>query len=417
MKENEPLPKPSLSTDFKTSTVEKQESSASNPKSKKWLLWVLTFILVLAGLIWFLLWLFYFQFYQSTDDAYAGGNLINVNPLVEGSVVAFYCDDTQLVQEGELIVRLDPTEFALTLDKEMQNLAAVALQVKQLYIHVEANLANLESKKAALSKAKFNYENRLYLHDAHPLSVSNEDFVHSRDDYLAAKAQHALAQKELKAAEAAAGNTPFQEHPFLTEQRAKVKKAFYQLAHCSIYAPASGYVAQRAVNVGQRVSTHTNLLAIIPTEDVWVEANYKETQLKNMRVGQPATITFDLYGSDIVFQGKVLGIASGTGSVFSLIPPQNATGNWIKIVQRLPVRISLDREMVKKFPIRLGISAAVEVDIHNQQLPMLAPAEKKQSGATTSVFEVDFTEIENQMNQLMESRLSNDENNEEDSDS
>lgn len=382
----------------------KKEEEPTNHKKSKALKWF-TFFLFLVGLAWLLLWIFYFRFHEFTDDAYANGNMININAAIPGSVVAFFADDTDLVNEGDLLVLLDPTDYKIHLDKELANLASVVLQVRQLYHNVNVARANVEVKKIVVAKAKFDFDNRLDLHDNHPLAVSNEDFVHSKDDLSAAEADLKLSEFQLKAAIDAAGNTPLPKHPLIEQQKANVRNAHYNLQHCSIYAPYTGYVAQRAVEVGQWVTPVMDLMAVIPTNYVWVDANFKETQLTHMRVGQPATVWFDMYGSDIMFKGKVLGIASGSGSVFSLIPPQNATGNWIKIVQRLPVRISLDAEQVKKYPIRLGISAEAHVNITDRTLPMLVQTPPSKPVATTSVFDIDFTKIDQMIEEVIRENL------------
>lgn len=380
------------------------------PKSRSRLLGGFTFLLLVIGSAWAALWFLYFQYHQSTDDAYSNGNMVNINSVVSGSVIAFFCDDTELVTEGQLIVQLDPTEYQIAFEKEIAHLANIVLDVRQLYKQIEINIANRESKKAVLAKAKFDFENRLALHDKHPLSVSTEDYMHSRDDYLIAEAEFKLAEKQLQLAKEAAGNTPLIEHSLIEQQKNNVRLAYYKLQHCSIYAPTTGYVAQRAVEVGQSVSPTTNLLAIIPTDYVWVDANFKETQLSYMRIGQPATVWFDLYGSKVMFEGKVLGIASGTGSIFSLIPPQNATGNWIKIVQRLPVRISLDAKKFKEYPIRLGISAEVDVDISNQNLPRLAQIPSTKPVASTSVFDLDLNPVNQMIEEVIQRNLSQEQN-------
>lgn len=372
-----------------------------NPNGKRNnLLLKITIGIVVAGLIWLLLWLLYFQYYESTDDAYANGYLINVNPIVPGSVTAFYADDTVYVQKGQLLVELDKTPYQIAYDQELANLQKEILEVKRLYDSVLSHKADVESKRIGLSQAQYDYRNREPL--VNSLAISGEDFTHSQNSLLIAEAQLRQAEHQLKEAQDLAGNTPWQTHPRIEAQKTKVRKAYYDLAHCSIYSPATGYVAQRAVEVGQSVRRESNLLAIIPADGLWVDANFKETQLTYMRVGQPVTVTFDLYGSDIKFQGKVLGIASGTGSVFSLLPPQNATGNWIKIVQRLPVRVSLLPEEVKKYPIRLGLSAYVSVDISQTQLPMLAPPMKQEPVMTTPIFELNFTEAERAIEQAIQ---------------
>lgn len=369
-----------------------EQPSPQIEKNKHRTLLLFTLALVLAGLTWFCLWFFYLSYYEYTDDAYANGNLININSPVSGSVIAFYADDTDLVEEGQLLVSLDPTDFQIKFDRELASLASVVLQVRQLYDNVVTNQAAVDSRRVALQKAQYDYENRSAL--VNTKAISNEDYTHAKDTFSTAEFDLKQAEAQLQGAKDAAGNTPLLLHPLIEQQKARVREAYYNLSHTSIFAPATGYIAQRSVDVGEWVTPPKALMAIIPTNYVWVDANYKETQLTDMRVGQPATVTFDIYGSKVKYEGKVLGIASGSGSVFSLIPPQNATGNWIKIVQRLPVRISLDPETVKKYPVRLGISAEVNVDITNQDLPMLANAPSIKTVGTTNVFELNMGDVE-----------------------
>lgn len=374
----------------------------SNARSHK-LIW-LTLALLFIGGAWLLYWLFYLQYYEYTDDAYANGNMVNVNSAVSGTATAFFADDTELVTEGMLLVQLDPTEYQANFERELASLASVTLQVSQLYDKVHVNRANVESKRIAYEKARYDYENRLPLVDSK--AISNEDFIHSRDDLKTTEATLNQAKYELQVSLDAIGNSLPEKHPLIEEQKAKVRIAYYQLKHTSIYAPTTGYIAQRNVETGQWITPGTNLMAIIPTDYVWVDANYKETQLTYMRVGQPATVWLDIYGSGVSYQGKVLGIASGTGSIFSIIPPQNATGNWIKIVQRLPVRISLDPETVKKYPTRLGLSAEVNVDITNQDLPMLATSPPPAKAISkTQIFDLDFSELNQKLDRIVEENL------------
>lgn len=360
---------------------------------------ILTIVLIAIAIVWLLLWLFHFRFYESTDDAYANGSMVNINSAVPGSVIAFYADDTALVKEGQLLVSLDPTSYEIAYENELSALASTVLKVKQLYENVKAETANRNSKKILLEKARYDYTNRSKLVDF--LAVSQEEYTHSKDELSTAEFALEQAEANLKAAQDAAGPTSWENHPILEEQKSKVRKAYYNLHHCSIYAPVTGYVAQRRVNVGEWAKVDSPLMAIIPIDYVWVDANFKETQLTNMRVGQPATVTLDIYGSDVVYEGKVLGIASGTGSVFSLIPPQNATGNWIKIVQRLPVRISLNPDKVKEFPIRLGLSADARVDISNTELPKLVQEVSEKPVTATEIFDIDFKKVNETINSII----------------
>lgn len=380
-----------------------EEKKSNNNRSRR--LWAFTLLLLLIGLSWFLYWYFYLQYYESTDDAYANGNMINLNPVISGAVVAFFADDTDLVKEGQLLVLLDQTNYQIIYQKELATLAQIVLQVRQLYDEVEINKALVQNKKQILEREKFDYERRLDLRKNNPLAQSVEDFYHSSHNYMAALYDFQQSEARLDAAVSAAGNSAPAEHPLVLQQKNNVRTAFYNLQHCSIYAPATGYVAQRAVDVGMWITPSTNLMAIIPTDYVWVDANFKETQLKKMRIGQPAEVTFDLYGSHVKYKGQVLGIASGSGSVFSLIPPQNATGNWIKIVQRLAVRISLDPEVVKDYPVRLGISALVDVDITNQDLPYLATTPSEGAVGKTKVFDIDLQKVNQIMDEIIQTNL------------
>lgn len=383
-----------------TAPSETTDSPPPKQNKRNFWLWSVTLFLLLVAIVLALIWFFYWQYHESTDDAYAGANLVHLNAAVEGSVQAFYADNTDLVIEGQLLVQLDPTYYQAAYDKALASLAAEAMQVRQLYDNVHSAEAEVAIQTANLSKTRFDYENRSRLVESK--AVSNEDFIHARDTLEIVENTLKKAEYQLKMAHDAVGDTTLNTHPRILEKIALLQEAYYNLQHTSIYAPTTGFVAMRAVNVGEFAPKNRALMAIIPKDYVWVDANFKETQLKWMRIGQPTEVWFDLYGSKVKFKGEVLGIASGTGSVFSLIPPQNATGNWIKIVQRLPVRISLDPEMIKKYPIRLGISAEVDVNISNVDLPLLAPYPSNELVAKTSVYEIHM----NKLNQIIDEILS-----------
>ena len=372
----------------------------------------LTFFIVLVALIWFLLWFFDFRFREYTDNAYANGSMINVTSVISGTPIAFFADDTDLVEEGQLLVLLDETPFRITYERELATLATTVLQVAQYFNQTRASISNVEAKRTIYERLRYDFENRQQLVNGR--AVSGEEFIHARDQMRTAEMDLKQAEAQLNVSIDLAGNIidasgrvqkSIEQHPLIEAQKKVIRQAYYNLRHCSIFAPAKGFVAQRAVEVGQWVTPTTFLMAIIPTTHMWVDANFKETQLTNMRIGQPAKVSIDLYGSDVVYEGKVLGIASGTGSVFSLIPPQNATGNWIKIVQRLPVRIGLDPETMEKFPLRLGISSEVYVDITNTDLPMLAQKPSTKVIMATQVFDLDFSEVDERMNQVIKDNL------------
>ncbi len=384
-----------------TASLESSEKPKNDKRSK--VLALVTLLLVVLGLIWLCLWLFYFRLYESTDDAYANGNLININPPVSGSVVAFFADDTDLVVEGQRLVQLDTTEYQALYERELSALSRTVLEVQKLYDQVLVSKQQVLAQKIALERDRYDYKQRLALQGTG--AVSEQDFVHAKDAYERSLVTLKQAKYELKLAANARGATPIKNHPQIEEQKGNVRSAYYRLKHCTILAPATGYIAQRKVDVGEWVTPATNMMAVIPSEHVWVDANFKETQLTNMRIGQPAVVTFDIYGSKVEYKGFVQGIASGTGSVFSIIPPQNATGNWIKIVQRLPVRISLNPDLLKKYPTRLGLSAEVQVDIRNQDLPMLAPAPTIKPIGITNVYNIHLEEVNAIMDKMVEEIL------------
>ena len=374
----------------------------------------LTGIILLCGLIWFLFWFFDFRFREYTDDAYVNGNMINVTPVIAGTPIAFFADDTDLVKEGQLLVLLDETPFLIAYERELATLATTTLQVAQYVNTAKANIENVKAKRIIYERLRYDFENRQQL--INDKAVSGEEYTHAKDEMNTAEANFKQAEAQLSVSIDQAGNvidtsgklhTPIENHPLIEAQKAVIRQAYYNLKHCSIYAPSTGFVAQRKVEVGQWVTPTTYLMAIIPIDYMWVDANYKETQLTNMRIGQPAKVYMDIYGSGVTYQGKVVGIASGSGSVFSLIPPQNATGNWIKIVQRLPVRIALDPETMKKYPLRLGISSEVYVDITNTDLPILAQKPSTKVVSVTQVFDLDLSQVDEVINQIIKKNLGN----------
>lgn len=409
--ETSPKSKPSLGQENLAHTAaldhDHQATKETSPpvkwkKHNHTILWI-TLIILTVGIICALLWFLYFQFHESTDDAYVNGNMVNVTTVISGTPIAFFADDTDLVMEGQLLVQLDPTPFRITYDKEISQLAATVLYVKQLYDKVKESRIQVANKLILAKRALYDYKNRHALVDSK--AVSDEEFIHAKEIFISAKLSWQQAKTQLQIALDAAGNTALDKHPQIEAQKAVVRQAYYNLQHCAIYAPTTGYVAQRSVEVGQWVTATTFMMAIIPTDYIWIDANFKETQLTYMRIGQPAELSIDLYGSSLKFQGKVLGIALGTGSVFSIIPPQNATGNWIKIVQRLPVRIAIDPQQLKRHPLRLGLSAYVNVDISDTTGPMLAQMPAHKAVATTKVFDLDLGPIEEVMQKKIEETL------------
>jgi membrane fusion protein (multidrug efflux system) len=360
--------------------------SAHRPSLRKWWLAGLTVVFLLAaggaGCWWWL----YARFYQSTDDAYVSGNLVQLTPQISGIVTDIRTDDTRLVKEGQPVVMLDQTDAAVALDQAKAELAETVRRVRQLYQNVDELRANVQVRETDVSRANADLSRRRAVIGTH--AVSDEELQHALLARDSARAALNLARHQLASAAALVDGTTLTEHPDVRAAAAKVEQASVALQRTSLPAPVAGYVARRSVQIGQQVAPGTPLMAIVPLNDMWVEANFKETHLEGIRIGQPVAVTTDLYGSDVVFHGKVLGLSAGTGSAFALLPPENATGNWIKVVQRLPVRISLDAQELNRHALRVGLSVHAKVDMHSSG-PVLAkiPDPPEQPGYSTRVFD------------------------------
>ena len=299
-----------------------------------------------------------------TDNAYVGGNLVNVSSQVTGSVVEIRADETQLVQAGMEIVRLDPSDAEVALAQAEARLGTAVRQQRERYTNVGQYEAVVEQRRVELKEKQEDLARRAPL--AAGNVVSGEDVAHARRAVDDAQAVLTVAQKQLAAARVAVAGVAPAEHPNVLAAKADYLSAWLAARRNAIVAPVSGYVAKRSVQVGSRIAPGAPLLSIVPLDQLWVDANFKESELRDIRVGQPATIEADIYGGKVVYHGKVVGLGAGTGSAFSLLPAQNATGNWIKVVQRVPVRISLDPKELAAHPLRVGLSATVDVDISRQ---------------------------------------------------
>ncbi len=328
-------------------------------KRKRWLL-TLLLVFVVAGLLVGWYWFGYGQHHESTDDAYVVGNLIRVTPRINGTVVAVLADDTDLVKQGQVLVELDDTDARIALDKSEADLGQTVRHIGQAFGVRNQQSANLAAKRRHLEQTEADLARRQ--HAVASQAISREEVEHARADRDRASAEFAEATAQLSASEAIVAGTTIETHPEVKQAEARLRESWLALLRCKIHAPDNGQVAKRSVQVGQQVAPGVPLMTIIPTAQIWVEANFKEDQLKNTEANQPVRLISDLYGSGIVFHGVVAGLSPGTGSVFSLLPPQNASGNWIKIVQRLAVRIALDPRELRAHPLRVGLSMKVVID-------------------------------------------------------
>jgi len=333
---------------------------ASNGKRKR-MMTLLVIVILIAAIAYGLYYFLVARFHEETDDAYVNGNVVQITPQVTGTVVAVNADDTQTVKVGDPIVMLDPADSRIALQSAEANLGQVVRQVRGLYADDSQYQAQVAVRQSDLSRAQDDLKRRMQV--AQTGAVSQEEISHARDAVKSAQAALDASQQQLASNRALTANTTIASHPNVQAAAAKVRDAYLNFARNTLPAPVTGYVAKRSVQVGQRVAPGNPLMAIVPLNAVWVDANFKEVQLKHMRIGQPVELTADVYGSSVKYQGKVVGFSAGTGSAFSLLPAQNATGNWIKVVQRLPVRIALDPQQLEKHPLRIGLSMQVEVSI------------------------------------------------------
>jgi membrane fusion protein (multidrug efflux system) len=313
------------------------------------------------------------RYYEATDDAYVNGNVVQITPQISGTVVAVNADDTQFVKAGQTLVQLDQADAKVALDEAEAQLARTVREVRNLFATTSGLEAVVGVRMADLAQAQQDYERRERLGDSG--AVSGEELQHAREALKAARSALVSAQQQMAANRARIDGTTLEDHPDVRAAAAAVHNAYLTYARTTLPAPVAGFVAKRNVQLGERVGPGTPLMAVVPLEQVWVDANFKEPQLAGMRVGQPVTLTADLYGHDVTYHGRVEGFGAGTGAAFSLLPAQNATGNWIKIIQRVPVRIALDPKDLAAHPLQIGLSMKADVDIHHsggERLPQLA---------------------------------------------
>jgi len=324
---------------------------------------------------------------QQTEDAYVEGNLVHVTPQVSGTVTRIAADNTDFVRPGEVLVQLNDVDARLALDRAEAALARSARQVRSQLAGVGQLRSTVVQRESDLARAESDLARRRQLADTG--AVSGEDIRHADDAVGAARAALNAARQQVDAARALVDGTPLEQHPDVLSSIAGLRDASLGLARTTLAAPVGGIVARRNVQIGQRVAQGAPLMAIVPLDQMWVTANLKETQLKDVRIGQPVAVTSDVYGADVVFHGRVAGQEAGTGSAFAAVPAQNATGNWIKVVQRVPVRIALDAQELARHPLRLGLSMKVAIDTSRADGPSLMQAGAVRHSYETVVFETE----------------------------
>lgn len=338
----------------------------------------------LLGLAYGAYWAHTLRYHESTDDAYVSGNIVQITPQVAGTVVAIGVDDTQFVERGTPLVRIDQADAKVALDEAEAELAKTVREVRTLYATSSQLKALVAQRSSELALAQQDLARRERLGNSG--AISSEELQHARDAAHSAAAALQSAEQQLRAGLARTDGTTIEDHPDVRDAAARVRSAYLALERTTLPAPVSGFVAKRNVQLGERVAPGLDLMAIVPLDEVWVDANFKEPQLASMRVGQAVTLSADLYGHGVIYHGRVAGFGAGTGSVFSLLPAQNATGNWIKIIQRVPVRVALDARELAAHPLQMGLSMRAEVDTHDRSGARLPQVARLEPGYSTDVF-------------------------------
>jgi membrane fusion protein (multidrug efflux system) len=348
-----------------------RETLSSVSPRQRWLM-ILGAVIVVGVIVWALYYFLYARFFEGTDDAYVGGNVVSITSRENGTVLALHTDNTQMVHRGQLLVELDPTTAAVNLQAAEADLARTIRNVRSEFSKVDSLRPQVAVARVQLAQAQEDYRRRVA--STADGAVSAEEVSHAHDAVAAAQAALSAAQGGLSQGLAAVQGADVANNPDVLASMARLRSAAIVYGHMKLVAPVNGVVAQRSVQLGQQIAPGTPLMAVVPLDDVWVDANFKEGQLADMRVGQPVSVTADIYGGGVTYHGKVEGLGAGSGSAFSLLPPQNASGNWIKIVQRVPVRIWLDPAELRDHPLRVGLSVTVSVDVHDQSGPMIGTA-------------------------------------------
>jgi len=336
---------------------------------------------------------------QNTDNAYVAGNVVQITPQVGGTVVAIQADDTDFVKAGQVLVKLDAADASVALEQAEAQLAQTVREVRTLFANtgtlqaqVQAREADLSRIQTDLARAQEDAQRRAPLVASG--AIGKEEFQHASAQVSAARSAVAATQSAVQAAKeqlsaslAQTEGTSVAQHPSVQRAVAKVREAYLALQRVELLAPTDGHIAKRGVQLGQRVQAGAPLMTLVALNQLWVDANFKESQLQNLRIGQPAEMEADVYGQKVVYHGRVVGLGAGTGAAFALLPAQNATGNWIKVVQRVPVRIAIDAKDLAEHPLRVGLSMDVTVNTADSSGKSLADAPRTTPAATTAVFD------------------------------
>jgi membrane fusion protein (multidrug efflux system) len=361
-------------------------------------------LIVIAGIG-----IYYFAFERNqvkTTDAYVNGNMVRLTPQVAGTVIAINTDNTQYVRRGQVLVQLDPHDNEVVLEQAKASLGQTVRDVAQLFTQEARDTAAVAAAQTQLTQATQDLDRDRPVFDVH--GVSAETIVHDENAVRNARALLNQAQANLASTRAEIVGASTEDHPRVLQAEAGVRTAWLAAARTRVVAPVSGYVVSRAVQLGQQVSPTTEMLAIVPIDSVWIDANFKENQLRDLRIGQPVDVKADIYGAHVKYHGKVLGLNAGTGSALAILPAQNASGNWIKIVQRLPVRIGLDPEELAEHPLFLGLSTTVHVDTHDLKGASLSEKPVWSAALDTPAYDYQMAGVDDEIRAIVARNLGKD---------
>jgi membrane fusion protein, multidrug efflux system len=368
---NEPPSQPDAPSAPRAAAAEVPPPSASPAAgSRRRNLTILAGVVVVCGLGYASYWYWHARFFESTDDCYVNGDVVQITTEIPGTVIQLHADDTQSVDRGQSLLELDPADAEVSVSNAEANLARAVRAVRALFAQADQLRAEIRDREIELQQAEQDHQRRTgLLSDG---AISSEELQHTQDRVTEVRASLTATQQQLNQTTAQIDGTTIPSHPQVLAAIAAVRDASLALRRTRLTAPVPGIVAQRSVQVGQRVAAGTPLMGIVALDAVWVDANFKEVQLRNMRVGQPVRLRADMYGGSAEYHGKVVGLSAGSGTAFALLPAQNASGNWIKIVQRLPVRIELDPSELRAHPLRIGLSLTADVDIRDTSGPVVS---------------------------------------------
>jgi membrane fusion protein (multidrug efflux system) len=368
-------------------TVEPAAPASTNGKRRN-ILTLIAVIFIVLGLLWGAYWVLVLAKREQTDDAYVNGNKVVISAQVSGTVIAVLADDTQLAEAGQVLVRLDPVDAETGLSRTASSLAQIVRQVRQEKSTADQYDSLIETRRLELARAEADLAKR------EPLladrAIAPEEVRHARESVELARAALTQAVRQSTASHALVDGTPVEGNPAVLQAKAAYRDAWIAAQRNAVVAPVTGYVAERSVQLGQHIQAGQALMTVIPLNSLWVDANFKEVQLRHLRIGQPAQVRSDLYGGSFIFHGHVEGMSAGTGAAFALLPAQNASGNWIKVVQRVPVRIQIDESDLVKSPLRVGLSATVTVDTTHRDGPVLPREATRTPVGDTQVYTQDL---------------------------